>query len=86
RYQRSATHARPLSDPNALNTFHHTSKADRWIEVKELGLVCPADGVSRISRDQSGRDPDQSVSQGERAIILNSTPTHTQVFVVYAGT
>lgn len=55
-------------------------------DLKELGLVCPADGVSRISRDQSGRDPDQSLSQTERAVILNSTPTHTQVFVVYGGT
>lgn len=55
-------------------------------DLVELGLACPAGGGARISRDQSGRDPDQSLSQGERAVILNSTPTHTQVFVVYGGT
>jgi|GEM_PF-5402132 len=24
----------PITGLNVLNTFHHTSKADRWIEVK----------------------------------------------------
>ena len=26
----------PITGLNVLNTFHHTSKADRWIEVKPV--------------------------------------------------
>lgn len=55
-------------------------------DLIELGLACSAGGGARISRTQSVRDPDQSLFQGERAVVLNSTPSHTQLFVVYSGT
>ncbi|MCF3938526.1 MULTISPECIES: hypothetical protein [Gordonia] len=55
-------------------------------DLTELGLACPAGGGARISRSQSARNPDQSLTQAEQAIVLNSTPSHTQVFVVYSGT
>lgn len=29
----------PITGLNVLNTFHHTSKADRWIEVKRRRWV-----------------------------------------------
>ena len=28
----------PITGLNVLNTFHHTSKADRWIEAKSQRL------------------------------------------------
>lgn len=58
----------------------------RRYDLVELGLSCPAGGGARISRSESGREPDSSVGQVERAVILNLAPPHTQLFVLYAGT
>ncbi len=56
-------------------------------DLTELGLACPAaGGGARISRSESARSPDQSLNQAERAVVLNSTPSYTQLFVVYSGT
>ena len=59
----------------------------RRYDLVELGLSCPAGGGgARISRSESGREPDSSVGHVERAVILNLTPPHTQLFVLYGGT
>ncbi|OUC79339.1 hypothetical protein CA982_07675 [Gordonia lacunae] len=55
-------------------------------DLTELGLTCPDGGGARISRSESARSPDQSLNQAERAVVLNSAPSHTQLFVVYSGT
>ncbi|MBN0975104.1 MULTISPECIES: hypothetical protein [unclassified Gordonia (in: high G+C Gram-positive bacteria)] len=54
--------------------------------LTEVGLTCPAGGGARISRSEGARSPDQSLNQAERAVVLNFTPSHTQLFVVYSGT
>ncbi len=58
----------------------------RRYDLVELGLSCPAGGGARISRSESGREPDSPVGQVEHAVILNLAPPHTQLFVIYGGT
>lgn len=54
-------------------------------ELVELGLVCPAGGGSRITRTQRLYGG-QSLDLGTHAVVLNPAPSHTQLFVLYAGT
>lgn len=54
-------------------------------ELVELGLVCPASGGARITRTQRLHGG-QSLDLGTHAVVLNLSPSHTQLFVLYAGT
>ncbi|WP_231894548.1 hypothetical protein, partial [Gordonia sp. 852002-51296_SCH5728562-b] len=49
----------PPPRPNVLNTFHHTAKADRWIEAKRVSAR-DQDTLDRIERQQRQRDQPSS--------------------------
>ncbi|AFR51300.1 hypothetical protein KTR9_4698 [Gordonia sp. KTR9] len=54
-------------------------------ELVELGLHCPAGGSARIIRTRRLHGS-QPLDLGTHAVVLNPTPTLTQLFVLYAGT